>query len=64
MIHEMEAELKVNAKKLKKKLKKAEGGHMGASSPKIKGTKLGERNRKKELEAQQNSQMIIEDLKA
>lgn len=43
----MEEELKVNAKKLKKKLKKAEG----ATSPKIKGTKLGERNRKKELEA-------------
>lgn len=54
MIHDMEAKLKENEGKLRKKEKNKMGGHLtGGLSPanKIKGASLCDKNRNKELEA-------------
>ena len=64
VIHEMETGLRANAARLKKKLKQAEGGHLaGGASPKGKGGALAERNRRKELAAQQGTALVLALLK-
>ena len=64
VIFDMESDLRERSRRLKKKLKQQEGGHLGAgTSPKVKGASIGERNRRQELAAQQGARVVVGLLK-